>query len=360
MLMSNSLHQAGMAAVSEYLRDATKSANVREHHLCGAHGPVASLEKKLKRHYGMKHALCVCNATTGLLALSLALELKNAEFITTPFTYGATIASWLPFGNRPRFADIDGDTLTLNPEAARKFISSKTKCLLVVDTFGVPADMESFRTLADKYGLWYIADASQSFGATRDGIPSSSLADALVVSFTAGKPLFAGEGGAILTNNSSLYEKLIWTTQHPSRQRRELGLDLDNEFAINARISPLSAAWAAGTFDFYAKMIKRRQKRCFELIDALNDIGLTLRISFADSLLPTFFRVTAAWKDKAQPESLLQELRSHGFNRRAAPLPLRLLYRQPSFMAQYPRWARQGHFCKEAERQSRIRFSLEA
>src|ERR1039458_8947166 len=75
-------------------------------HLAGQ-GAVGMLEERLRRHFGLPYALAVSSATTGLLATALALDLRGAEFVTTPYTWGGTVAGWLLLGNRPRFADID-------------------------------------------------------------------------------------------------------------------------------------------------------------------------------------------------------------------------------------------------------------
>jgi dTDP-4-amino-4,6-dideoxygalactose transaminase len=321
---------------------------------------VAEIEARLRQHYGMRYALCVSNATTGLLAVALALNLRRSEFITTPYTYGASLAGWLILDNRPVFADIDAQTLTLAPEAVPRCITPQTRAILAVDIFGNPADMRALRQVSDEYGLWYIADAAQSLGANRDGLPASSLADALVVSFTSGKTLCAGEGGAILTNHAALYEKLIWYTQHPARQRRDLGLGLDNEFALNGRIHPLAAAWAETAFEDSLRRLWEHQRRCLELIEALNATGTTELIEFRrQNIEPSFFRLTAAWRDRPDEERLRQELATAGFGVEVVPPPVRLIYRQPAFQAQYARRLRKQPRCPQAERQAEVRFCLE-
>src|ERR1700755_2002547 len=99
--------EAGKRGILRCLTPVASSPAAMQEHYCGASGPVADLETKLRELYEMKHALCVSNATTGLFALALAAELRRNEFVTTPFTYGATLAGWLMLNNRPLFADID-------------------------------------------------------------------------------------------------------------------------------------------------------------------------------------------------------------------------------------------------------------
>lgn len=344
-------------AVYDFVSKSTGNGSSGFVHLCGT-GAVAELEAKLRIHYGMNHALCVSNGSLGLMTIAVALGLRDTAFITTPSTYGASIAGWLLLGNKPVFADIDPMTLTLEPGSVEKAITRDTKAILSVDIFGNPCDMAGLRRIADEHGLWYIADCAQSLGARRDSKQSGSLADALVVSFTVGKPLFAGEGGAILTNNTALYNRLLWFSQHPLRQRRELGLRLDNEFAINARIHPLAAIWANSVFEQSLEAVTVRRQGYFELIKALNQIGLTEEIRFVeDSIEPTFFRFTAAWKRRPCEARLVKALRKCSLNVGLEPFPIRLLYRQSSFLAQYGKSVKHV-YCTEAERQHRTRFCM--
>lgn len=343
-------------AMRDYLSAAEKTPALRKAHQCGT-GPVARLEEKLQGYYGKRHALCVSNATNGLLALALALGLAEEPFITTPLTYGATLSGWLHEGNRPVFADVDASTLTLDPESVEQHIEPGTKAILSVDLFGVPADDRALRRVADEQDLWYVADAAQSFGAERDGQPASRRADALVVSFTAGKTLFAGEGGAILTDRTDLYEKLVWHAQHPNRQKRDLRLALSNEFSLNMRMHPLAAVWANAAWDEALRQMEARQSRCFELIDVLNETTFVEDVAFGEQgIRPSFFRVSAAWEDGDREEDLLEILRARGIEASVEPAPLEPIYRKPDYRAQYDESP--GVTCPVAERQVDRRFCL--
>lgn len=347
-----------MKAIADYLESATADgAHPPEAHLYGA-GAVATLEARLKEFYGMRYALLVSNATMGLFLIALALELRRSEFLTTPYTYGGSLSGWLALENKPVFCDIEPDTLTLSSADARHAISTRTKALLSTDIYGTPADMLALRRTADDYGLWLISDAAQSFGATRDHLPASALADALVVSFTSGKTLFAGEGGAILTNHADVFEKLVWLGAHPNRQRRDLGLELYNEMALNCRPHPLAAIWANAVFEESLKRLKARQSFCLRALAALNSSGLTEPLEFEQrNILPSFFRLSAAWK-KRDEKKLIQSLKASGFNLGIEPAPVRLIYKQPEFIAQYGGLPRGIRPCREAEHQAAQRFCL--
>ncbi|MDF0555616.1 DegT/DnrJ/EryC1/StrS family aminotransferase [Kamptonema sp. UHCC 0994] len=356
MLMSKSLLNLAQQAIAQYWEELTDHPDAAGIHLYG-NGAVAQLEAKLTHHYGVKYALCVSNATMGLLAVAMALDLQDEVFITTPYTYGASLAGWLKLGNHPIFADIDPETLTLNPKAVEQQITPNTRAILAVDIFGHPSNTQALRQIADEYGLWYIADAAQSLGAYRDGMPASALADAIVVSFTVGKSVFAGEGGAILTDNAELYQKLVWLTQHPYRQKRDVGLFLDNEFGLNSRIHPLAAVIANAIFEGALAQLQVHQADCFRLIETLNAIGLTQPIRFQQQqIIPSFFRLTAAVLEDVSEAEIQSALKEHGLSVILSPPPIRLIYRQPSFLAMYSQPVRE---CPIAEQQASLRVSFE-
>src|SRR5439155_6754298 len=128
--------------------------------------------------------------------------------------------------------------------------------------------------------------------------------------------------------------KLVWYTQHPERQRRELGIDLVNEFALNARIHPLAAELANSVFDQSLARLREHQRQCVIYICKLNALALTEPIRFEEQgIEPSFFRLTAAWKDKRREAALVKHLGSISL----AEPPIRLLYRQAAFIAQYRR-----------------------
>jgi dTDP-4-amino-4,6-dideoxygalactose transaminase len=345
-------------AVTDYLRLVERDPKLVDAHLLGT-SAVGELERKLCDFYGAQYALCVSNATVGLWAIAKALDLVRAEFLTTPYTYGASLAGLMMLDNRVVFADIDPLTLTLDPESARRAITPTTKALLAVDILGNPSDMIALRDLADHYGLWYIADAAQSFGARRDGFAASAKADAWVVSFSAGKPLFAGEGGVVLTNNQSLYDKVVYYTQHPARQRREIGLHLFNELALNGRIHPLAVVWANAVFEESLEKLRAHQQKCQRVIEVLNGCGLTDSIGFLErEIEPSFFRLSAAWRGEPRENDLAREMQGQGFSVSIDTPPVTLLHRQTAFLAQYSRRFKVAPRCVEFERQVGKRFCI--
>ncbi|MCZ7652519.1 MAG: DegT/DnrJ/EryC1/StrS family aminotransferase [Thermoanaerobaculia bacterium] len=287
-------------------------------------GPIGALERRLAAQYGRRHALCVASATAGLHALAVALDLGGGEVVTSPYAWGAGCAAVLAAGGGVRFADIDPLSLTLDPERAAAAVGPRTRALLSTDTFGIPSDSRALRAVADARSLWLIHDGAPSFGAVRDARPPGAWAHAVVLSLAAGKALGAGEGGAILTDDEPLHRRLVALTQHPLRQRLELGLGLGSELAVHARIHPVAAAWALERFDAAVAAVRDRQERGLELLRHLDGSGLCAAQEFAAAgILPSFHRHSAAWRGRPAPRRLERYLaEATGARWRVAPSPV--------------------------------------
>ena len=134
-------------------------------------GPeVEKLEKNLEDYVGVRHALSVSSGTDALLLALMAYDIKAGdEVITTPFTFIATAEVIALVGAKPVFADIDEKTYNLDVEKVKPLINEKTKAIIPVSLYGLPADMDKFAELVKGTNIKLIEDACQSFGAIDNG-----------------------------------------------------------------------------------------------------------------------------------------------------------------------------------------------
>ncbi len=185
-------------------------------------GPaVEKFEKDLAAYCGAKYAVAVSNGTAALHIACLAAGLKKGdEAITAPITFLATPNAVLYAGAKPVFADVDPETANIDPKEIVKKINKKTKALLPVHYAGLPCDMERIHKIAKTKALVVIEDACHALGAEYKmgrktvKIGSCRHSDMAVLSFHPVKHITTGEGGAITTNNKSLYEKLRSLRSH--------------------------------------------------------------------------------------------------------------------------------------------------
>ena len=149
----------------------------------------------------------VTSGTAALHCAYAAIGIKPGdEVITPPITFVATQATAMQFGAKIRFCDIDTKTGNMDPNFVEDLITDKTKAITVVDFAGHPADLDAFRRICDKHGIFLIEDAAHSIGSFYKGKPIGSIADLTTFSFFPTKNFTTGEGGAVSSTNANLLD----------------------------------------------------------------------------------------------------------------------------------------------------------
>jgi dTDP-4-amino-4,6-dideoxygalactose transaminase len=173
-------------------------------------GPmVQRFEKALANFLGVKDVVAVNNGASALHASLLAIDITYGDEVIIPsLTFAATGNAVLLTGARPVFVDIDLKTYNINPEKIEKKITKRTKAIIPVHLYGLPADMDPIMEIAEKYNLTVIEDACQANGSEYKGKKAGSIAHLGCLSFNPIKVMTCGEGGAIATSNEKLAEKL--------------------------------------------------------------------------------------------------------------------------------------------------------
>jgi UDP-4-amino-4,6-dideoxy-N-acetyl-beta-L-altrosamine transaminase len=190
-------------------------------------GPkIAEFEKAFAEYVGAKYAIALSNGTAALHLCAMALDVnEQTNVITTPITFAASANCIRYCGGNVYFADINPNTFTLDIEAVEKLILSKPagffKGIIPVDFAGYAVDLEAYRKLADKHGLWIIEDACHAPGGYfmdskghQQLCGNGQFADMAIFSFHPVKHIACGEGGMITTNNEDLYKKLLLLRTH--------------------------------------------------------------------------------------------------------------------------------------------------
>ncbi|KRT67595.1 MAG: glutamine--scyllo-inositol transaminase, partial [candidate division WWE3 bacterium CSP1-7] len=171
-----------------------------------AQGPkVAEFEKAFAEYIGVKHAIAVSSGTTALHIALMACGIHEGdEVITTPFSFIASANCALYAGALPVFADINPQTYNLDVTKIADAITGKTRAIVPVHLYGLPANMEDIVWLANRHGIAVIEDAAQAHGAEINGRKAGSFGDAACFSLYATKNMMTGEGGMITTNRDDV------------------------------------------------------------------------------------------------------------------------------------------------------------
>ncbi|BAW46617.1 UDP-4-amino-4,6-dideoxy-N-acetyl-beta-L-altrosamine transaminase [Helicobacter pylori] len=173
-------------------------------------------EEALCEFLGVKHALVFNSATSALLTLYRNFSDFNAdcnEIITTPISFVATANMLLESGYKPVFAEIKNDG-NIDELALEKLINEKTKAIVSVDYAGKSVEIGSIQKLCKRHSLSFLSDSSHALGSEYQNKKVGGFALASVFSFHAIKPITTAEGGAVVTNDSELHEKMKWFRSH--------------------------------------------------------------------------------------------------------------------------------------------------
>jgi dTDP-4-amino-4,6-dideoxygalactose transaminase len=225
---------------------------------------VQQFEECWARFHQANHCVCVVNGTSALEIALRALEVgPGDEVIVPPYTFVATPAAALLVGAIPVFADIDPETYELDPRAVESAITTRTRAIVPVHVGGCPPDLDGILGLARQHNLKVLEDAAQAHGAEWRGRRVGALGDVGTFSFQASKNLNAGEGGAIVTNDRELYER-IWSLHNVGRVRspewRTRGWYQHEILGFNYRLTEFQAALLLAQFSRIEDQMARRER----------------------------------------------------------------------------------------------------
>lgn len=235
-------------------------------------GPeVAELERQIATLVGSQFAVACASGTD---ALQLALMASNVgagdEVITTPFTFVATASSIARLQAKPVFVDIDPDTYTLDWRQIEAAITRRTKAVIPVHLFGLPADMSPILEIGRDHGLAVIEDAAQAIGARYGERPVGGIGSCGCFSFFPSKNLGgAGDGGMLTTNDRGFAEQASILRNHGSRTRYS-----HEQLGINSRLDTLQAAVLLVKLRYLAKFTAARRRNAERYRELFRRAGL--------------------------------------------------------------------------------------
>jgi perosamine synthetase len=214
-------------------------------------GVVAELEDALAAYLGVAHVVSCCTGTAALHSMFAAACIGAGDEVIVPaYTFHATASPLFHLGARPVLAEVDPVHGLLDPADVEARISPRTKALIAVHLWGVPAPMGALADIAARHGLALLEDASHAHGATWHTRRVGSLGTAAAFSLNGPKPLSAGEGGFVATDDDEIYYRLLAHGQYNKRCRAEIPREhaladyAVTGMGLKLRIHPFAAALA--------------------------------------------------------------------------------------------------------------------
>ncbi|MFP3904881.1 MAG: DegT/DnrJ/EryC1/StrS family aminotransferase [Armatimonadota bacterium] len=167
-------------------------------------------EQEFADWHGVQYALACSSGTAALQSAMWAVGLKRGDELIAPsYTYWASALPALSLKATVVFADIEADTLCIDPADIEHRITDRTRAIMVTHMRGYPAPIERVMKIADRHGLKVIEDFSQAHGSRRNGQLVGTFGDVGACSLMSGKSLPAGEGGMLITDSRKIWERAI-------------------------------------------------------------------------------------------------------------------------------------------------------
>ncbi|MDO8561009.1 MAG: DegT/DnrJ/EryC1/StrS family aminotransferase [bacterium] len=257
------------------------------------------------------HAFGVSNGTDALIMALKACGIQAGDEVIVPasgFIATASCAAWI--GARPVFVDIDFRTFNINPSLIENYITIKTKAIIVTHLNGRMADMDKISAIAKKHNLFLIEDAAQAVGSKYRGESAGHYGDMACFSFNPSKALAAyGDGGAVVTNNISLAEKISLMRTYGARFK-EISAH-HKIIGVASRLGALQAAILLIKLENISSVIEAWRHNYFLYFEALRGVGDLILPEVSDDFFINGYRFVVLTKKR---NDLQQFLRKNGVN----------------------------------------------
>lgn len=298
-------------------------------------------EQQFAQFVGAKHAIMVNNGTA---ALHLALEALDippgSEIITPGFTFIASANSTTFIGGVPIFGEIHPRSFNLDPSQVESLITEKTKAIMPVHIFGLPADMPAFEEIAHNHDLLLIEDAAQGHGGKINGQHVSTFGDVGCFSFYATKNMICGEGGMVVTNSDEIADRARSIKNH-GRAADMAGGYAHFRVGYNLRAPDFSAAIGIAQLEKLPRMLENRARTARIYREELQDLPLFFQEVPDGFTHGNYITAPYLTTDQITPVEVVQKLREKDVG--ARPIYDVPVYKQPVYLKiQNWRWAQAG------------------
>jgi len=279
---------------------------------------VKKLEKTIAKYVGVKYALAGFCATHSMHLACLVCGFKKGdEVICTDFSWAATAHVIAYTGATPVFVDVKADTWCIDPISIEKAITSKTKGIMIVHSFGIPCDMDSIMKIAKKYKLKVIEDAAPALGSLYKGKKVGGIGDVGCISFHGAKIAVGGEGGMFLTNNKKYYEKAVLLS-NMGRTNRKANFWCDS-IGYEYQMANVTAALITAQVERIEELVKNKRRIWKRYYENLKDVKELLFVKEKEGDRSNYcYPAVYVFSDKINRDTLIEKLKKYNIHARAA------------------------------------------
>ncbi|MFC2095135.1 DegT/DnrJ/EryC1/StrS family aminotransferase [Candidatus Bipolaricaulota bacterium] len=284
-----------------------------------------AFEVALTQRSGTAHAVAVNSGTSALHLIIRALGIgPGNEVVTTPFSFVASTNCILMEGATPVFADIDPQTLCIDPAAVEAAITPRTAAILAVDVFGYPADWQRLERIAEKHDLILIEDSAEALGSLLDGKPCGSFGRAAIFGFYPNKQITTGEGGAVVTDDPVLAD---CCRSMANQGRGDASWHSHVRLGYNYRMDEMSAALGLSQLKRFEEIVAAREQVASWYLDELRGVDTIILPGVAGDVRMSWFVFVIRLADsftRADRDRTLEALQAQGIGCRDYFQPIHL------------------------------------
>ncbi len=286
-------------------------------------------EAEMARYIGVEDAVAVSSGTAALHLALVALGIQAGDEVVIPsFAFVALANVVMQAGARPVFAEIDEETLNITAATEEAVITAKTRAVIVVHTFGVPAEMAKLRALCERRRLRLIEDACEALGATADGRRTGSFGDAAVFGFYPNKQITMGEGGVVTMRGADACARLR-RLRNQGRAPGDGWLE-QGEAGFNYRVSDINCALGRVQLSRIGEILEKRRQAAEHYLYILGGIdGVRLPVMEVPGRVISWFVYVVRIEGAGRRELVAEKLAEAGIatSRYFAPIHWTRLWR---------------------------------
>lgn len=294
---------------------------------------IQKFEKAFADKNQIQYAASVCNGTIALHLALLALGISDEDEVIVPtLTYIASVNAITYTGAKPVFVDSIPTSWQMSPSDIEKKITPKTKAIMVVHLYGHPCDMDSIMAIANKYDLFVIEDCAEAFGSLYKGKPVGTFGHISAYSFFGNKTITTGEGGMVVTDDQTLYERAVHFKGQGLAEHRQYWHDV---IGYNYRMTNICAAIGLAQLEQADNFISKKRQIASWYKEALTDAPVAIH-SEADDTFHTYWMVTILVNDAIHRDPLREFLAQQEIETRPMFYPVHTMPMYSSKFQRHP------------------------
>lgn len=290
---------------------------------------IKRFEDEFTEFIGVNHAISVSNGTVALHLALVTLGIGQGDEVIVPsFTYIASVSTICHAGATPVFVDSLEDTWQMNPEDVKRKITSKTRAIMVVHLYGQTCEMDELVSIAKENNIFLIEDCAEAFGSKYNNKMAGSFGDIACFSFYGNKTITTGEGGMVVTNDETLWDRAYHLRMHGLAKYRQYWHDV---LGFNYRMTNICAAIGLAQLENAKEKIFKKRELAEKYTELLKDLPVKPHLE-KEGTVHTYWMYSILVETPEMRENLREYLKNKSIETRPTFYPVHTM---PMFSQKY-------------------------